>query len=103
MNGANCHEGNSYKLVAYRSPANTLRHMAPPKRRKFLGISGALWPTLITLLTLVAGILGSIYTQDIKQAFPFVVISWDQPWQWSWRASSFWVAGLGASVCFFLR
>lgn len=62
-----------------------------------------LWPTLITLLTLMAGILGSVYTDEIKKSFPFAWTYDFKNFVWSWQSFSFWLSGLAASLVFFFR
>src|SRR5438445_9780532 len=56
-------------------------------------------PTLITLLGLFAGVIGSVWTQEIGQTFPFQLSLRG----WTWRALSFWVFALISATLFFFR
>jgi hypothetical protein len=58
-----------------------------------------LFATAITLLIIVAGLLGSIYANEIRRAFPFY---WG-PGKISWEAAIFWVLALISALTFFFR
>lgn len=55
--------------------------------------------TVITLLIIVAGLLGSIYANEIRSAFPFY---WG-PGKVSWEAAVFWSLALICALAFFCR
>lgn len=62
--------------------------------------------TCITLLIIVAGLWGSIFGVEIRNAFPFYLVKWPwwkQPWFWSWQAFSFWTLALVSALTFFFR
>ncbi len=62
--------------------------------------------TLITLLIIVSGLWGSVFSAEIRNAFPFYMVKWPwwkQHWSWSWAALSFWTLALISSLAFFFR
>jgi hypothetical protein len=58
-----------------------------------------LFNSLVTLLIIVAGGVGAIYSDEIKNAFPFY---WGHG-PWSHHASLFWLIAIVASILFFFR
>jgi hypothetical protein len=59
------------------------------------------YATVTTLSALIAGLLGSVYSQDIGHAFPLTLRG---PWSgWSPRAIVFWCAAILFCLLFFVR
>lgn len=54
-------------------------------------------PALISLAAIVVGLLGSIWTEEIKSAMPFSLV---QP---TWRVMLFWAFAVGSTATFFSR
>jgi hypothetical protein len=57
----------------------------------------AAYAAVVTFLSLFAGLLGALYPDEVKAAFPFY---WG-PGTVSWHAVAFWSSALGAAVLFF--
>lgn len=55
---------------------------------------------LISLAVIVAGLLGSIWTEEIKSAMPFSVAQLAGP---TWRVTLFWALAFGSTATFFFR
>ena len=61
-------------------------------------ISSPVYATITTVLAVIAGLLGSVYQNDIARAFPLV---WAGPWgSVSGRAVVFWVSVLVFAILF---
>jgi hypothetical protein len=56
--------------------------------------------TLTTFVALIAGLLGSVYAEDIKSSFP---LAWTGLTEWSWTALSFWIFAAVFCVLFWAR
>ncbi|MGB8412361.1 MAG: hypothetical protein WCE23_06000 [Candidatus Binatus sp.] len=68
-----------------------VEHLGPFARTAFSA-------ALVTALVLIAGLFGSLYTDDIKAAFPFVLGHGPL----SVHAMLFWASALGATLLFFV-
>jgi hypothetical protein len=59
-----------------------------------------MFATVVTLLMIVAGGMGSIWSEDIRKAFPFTLAP---KWKNSQAAWAFWCVAIVASLLFFFR
>ncbi len=64
-------------------------------------VSSPVYATLTTVLAVIAGLLGSVYQDDIANAFPLALSNaWGTI---SWRAAAFWMSVVLFAVLFFFR
>jgi hypothetical protein len=76
------------------------RRFKTSARRFFSYVLTSPWyATCLTLLILLAGVIGGLYPDDIKRSFPFDRVH-ALP---TFNAALFWVSALAASVLFFFR
>jgi hypothetical protein len=59
-----------------------------------------LWPTVLTLLVIITGGYGSVFSDQIRSAFP---LSFGPYGGWSWHATTFYFLALIAAWLFFWR
>ncbi|HUY27929.1 MAG TPA: hypothetical protein VMV27_10960 [Candidatus Binataceae bacterium] len=67
-------------------------------REVLTAASGALLAAVVALLTLMAGLFGTLYTGQIQSEFPFSRLRLPVPWQ----AAVFWATALVSAFLFFL-
>ncbi|MCA0267893.1 MAG: hypothetical protein LCH53_01525 [Bacteroidetes bacterium] len=72
------------------------QHKRPQSRTEF-ALSPVYW-AFATILLAFVGLLGSVFSSEIKSAFPF---AWERPpWDWVWPAALFWVLLLLSAFVF---
>lgn len=59
-----------------------------------------LWPTFLTLLVIFTGGFGSVFSTEIRSAFPLSLGPYDG---WSWHATAFYFLAVVAALLFFWR
>ena len=59
-------------------------------------------PAVISVLGIIAAVLGGFWTDEIKNSFPFY-FQFYPPYSWSWHATLFWSSVLFAGLLFYLR